>query len=381
MGFNSRQLSKIANIDMWLKYAEVKVLPQVLKENEVIHYLGQGAVRGQSEFIALTDERFMFLTKNKGKVSYSSLNLDRITDYKKKFSPKGELIIINIDKVMLDILAESAELEKIMAKLEELKPIEREEPAGIPDINNDNSVTVTVKAGAAPVVKAGGGNSGAAGGLEQLFCAYSEAGDGEAFFLQNDYTLGLNLRGRAWMKMGAAIGYDGTVKFRREGIAEKGIGNMLKKAVTGEGALLTKCEGFGRVFLGDYGKKVLIVKLDDEAITVNGSDVLAFEDSIKYDIVMMKRIAEMTSGGLFNVRLQGSGYVAITCHGTPVVMKVSPGRPVMTDPHATVAWSGNLNTSLKLDMSIGTFIGRASGETYQMSFEGNGFVVIQPFEE
>jgi uncharacterized protein (AIM24 family) len=32
-------------------------------------------------------------------------------------------------------------------------------------------------------------------------------------------------------------------------------------------------------------------------------------------------------------------------------------------------------------MAMKTLVGRASGETLQMRFEGDGFVIIQPFEE
>lgn len=34
-----------------------------------------------------------------------------------------------------------------------------------------------------------------------------------------------------------------------------------------------------------------------------------------------------------------------------------------------------------MDVSMRTFIGRGSGESVQMKFEGEGFVIIQPFEE
>jgi uncharacterized protein (AIM24 family) len=36
---------------------------------------------------------------------------------------------------------------------------------------------------------------------------------------------------------------------------------------------------------------------------------------------------------------------------------------------------------LKTDISLKTFVGRSSGESIQMAFTGEGFVVIQPFEE
>ena len=40
-----------------------------------------------------------------------------------------------------------------------------------------------------------------------------------------------------------------------------------------------------------------------------------------------------------------------------------------------------LVSSIKKDVSFKTFLGRGSGETFQMEFDGEGFVVIQPYEE
>ena len=62
-------------------------------------------------------------------------------------------------------------------------------------------------------------------------------------------------------------------------------------------------------------------------------------------------------------------------------LQVTSGNPVTTDPNATVAWSGNLQPKFKKDMSFKTFLGRGSGESIQMEFDGDGFVVIQPYEE
>lgn len=60
---------------------------------------------------------------------------------------------------------------------------------------------------------------------------------------------------------------------------------------------------------------------------------------------------------------------------------VTNDQPVFTDPNATVAWSGNLTPDIKTDISLKTFVGRSSGESVQMAFKGEGFVVIQPYEE
>lgn len=89
----------------------------------------------------------------------------------------------------------------------------------------------------------------------------------------------------------------------------------------------------------------------------------------------------MLAGGLFNIKLEGTGMVAITTHHDPITLTVSPDKPVITDPNATVAWSGTLAPEIKTDISFKTFLGRGSGESIQMKFEGDGFVVIQPYEE
>ena len=201
------------------------------------------------------------------------------------------------------------------------------------------------------------------------------------FELERDRLLEVNLEGKVWTKMGSMVAYLGDIKFTREGVMEHGIGKMLKKAVTGEGVSLTKAEGAGKLYLADNGKKISVINLDNQSIFVNGNDLLAFEESIRWDIKMLKKVAGLMAGGLFNVKLEGTGMIAITTHYDPLTLKVTPENPVFTDPNATVAWSGNLQPDLKTDVSLKTFVGRSSGESLQMAFKGEGFVVIQPFEE
>ncbi len=73
--------------------------------------------------------------------------------------------------------------------------------------------------------------------------------------------------------------------------------------------------------------------------------------------------------------------VAITSFGEPVTLRVTPDKPVITDPNATIAWSGNLVPELRTDITLKTFIGRGGGESLQSVYTGEGFVVIQPCEE
>ncbi|HIE31017.1 MAG TPA: AIM24 family protein [Methanosarcinales archaeon] len=207
-----------------------------------------------------------------------------------------------------------------------------------------------------------------------------DLGEG-TFELERDRLLEINLDGRVWTKKGSMVAYAGDVKFTREGVMEHGLGKMVKKAVTGEGVSLTKIEGTGKVYLADEGKKVSIINLDNQSIYVNGNDLIAFEETIKWDIKLLKKVAGIMAGGLFNVKLEGTGMVAITTHYDPLTLKVTPDQPVFTDPNATVAWSGNLSPDIKTDVSLKTLVGRGSGESLQMAFRGEGFVVVQPYEE
>lgn len=203
----------------------------------------------------------------------------------------------------------------------------------------------------------------------------------EPFELENPYLLEVNLNGRVWAKLGSMIGYVGDIKFEREGMLEGGLAKMFKKAVTGEANPFMKAEGNGRVYFADSGKKVRVLYLQDEMLYVNGNNVLAFQDSIGWDIKMMRRVAGIAAGGLFNLQLRGTGAIAITTHFDPITLAVTPENPVYTDPNATIAWSSSLQPEIKTDISLKTFFGRGSGESFQLAFRGQGWVVLQPYEE
>lgn len=204
---------------------------------------------------------------------------------------------------------------------------------------------------------------------------------GDVFELESSKMLEIHVSQRVWTKLGAAIAYRGALKFVREGMLEGGLMKALVRATTGEMTPLAKVEGTGRLYVADAGKEITVLRLNNESINVSGNDLLAFEDSVSYEITMLRRVAGMMAGGLFSVRLSGTGMVAITTHGYPLTLRVTPDDPISTDPNATIAWSSNLSPELKTDISFKTLVGRGGGETFQMLFRGDGFVVVQPYEE
>ena len=219
--------------------------------------------------------------------------------------------------------------------------------------------------------------------LNEFLSASKEKDDSpDVFELESSHLLEVKLNGRVWAKAGSMVAYRGNVDFKRQGMMEQGLGTLLKKALSGEGMQLMKMEGNGRVYVADSGKKITLLRLAGESIFVNGNDVLAFQDGIENEITMMRRVAGMMSGGLFNVRLRGHGIVAITSHYEPLTLAVNAqSGPVFTDPNATVAWSGGLSPEVVANLSFGALLGRGSGESIQLKFKGEGWVVVQPYEE
>jgi len=214
--------------------------------------------------------------------------------------------------------------------------------------------------------------------VEATLGQFKETETSEPFALQGSKMLKVELSGETIQaKLGSMVAYQGDVKFEHAGSG--GLTRMAKKAVTGEGADLMKVSGSGEVFLADLAQEIQLVKLADESITVNGANLLAFEADIDWDIKKVEGVSGFMGGGLYNTHLSGSGYVALLSDGPPVLLELD-GTETFADPQAAITWSEGVKSSVKTDVNLKTFIGRGSGETVQMAFSGNGWVLIQPSE-
>ncbi|MFY1688810.1 AIM24 family protein [Plantactinospora sp. WMMB782] len=198
--------------------------------------------------------------------------------------------------------------------------------------------------------------------------------------LQNSKMLKIELNGEAMARVGSMVAYQGQVQF--QALGSGGLGKFLKQKLTGEGVPLMRISGRGDVFLADYAADVHIIDLEPgDALSINGSSVLAFDSTLQYDIKMVGGAGMMSSSGLFNCVFSGYGRIAITTKGTPVVLNVD--APTYVDPQAAVAWSASLQTGYHRaeQLGLGTLLGRRTGEAFTMSFAGQGFVIVQPSEE
>ncbi len=211
-----------------------------------------------------------------------------------------------------------------------------------------------------------------------LFQDFREKETQDPFSLLNKKMLRVDMRyGEVLAKAGSMVAYQGDVRFAKQ---SSGLGRMFKSAVSGEGVSMMTCSGQGDLFLADDNREVQIMYLQDDAISVNGNNVLAFSSSIQWDIHRIQARGAAMTGGLYNVALRGTGYVAVTTKGDPVALDVA-SSPTFGDAQAVVMWTNGVRMDVRVDTGgIGSMLRGGTGELLQMAFSGQGYVLVQPSE-
>ena len=156
--------------------------------------------------------------------------------------------------------------------------------------------------------------------MQSTLGEFQETQSEQPFALQNSKLLKVSLdQITIQAKAGSMVAYQGDVSFEHAGSG--GLSRMMKKAMTGEGTTLMKMSGTGEVFLADTAQDIHLIYLENDAITVNGANLLAFDAGIDWDIKRVEGVSGMMGGGLYNTALSGTGWVAIVSDGPPVLLE------------------------------------------------------------
>lgn len=216
--------------------------------------------------------------------------------------------------------------------------------------------------------------------IGSLFQEFTETTGQDPFTHQNKKMLKVHMGfGPINARVGSMVAYQGDVRFQNMGSG--GLNKMVKSKLTGEGVQMMHCEGSGELFLADFASEIQVFYLDNDMVSVNGANVLAFSASIEWDI---KRVnagkASMMAGGMFNVELRGTGYVAVTTKGDPVALDVA-GAATFADAQAVVLWTSGVSMDIRVDTGgLKSMLRGGTGELIQMAFGGQGHVLVQPSE-
>ena len=213
----------------------------------------------------------------------------------------------------------------------------------------------------------------------ELFQTARETQADRPFALQNSKMLKVTIpNGTVMARAGSMVAYQGQIGFENTGSG--GIGKMFKAAATGEGVPLMRCSGQGELFLADRASEIQVLYLENDMISVNGASILAFSEGIQWDINRIAAKGAMMTGGLYNVSLRGTGFVAVTTKGQSVALDVA-SAPTFADAQAVVLWTAGVTMDVKIDTGgIKSMLRGGSGETFQMAFGGQGVVIVQPSE-
>ncbi len=165
---------------------------------------------------------------------------------------------------------------------------------------------------------------------------------------------------------------------------------QLARRVTGENLPLMKVNmnGDSVTYYASYGQHVVIYHLEaGETISVESENILAFSRDCDYSVRFIG-VGILSQKGLATSTLTAKGndaYVAVLSDGNPIVLSnVFSRNTISVDPDAVICWIGNGHCDPKVtaDVSWKTFIGQASGESYQFEWSGNCpvTIILQPSE-
>ncbi|MDQ8702054.1 AIM24 family protein [Streptomyces sp. LHD-70] len=201
------------------------------------------------------------------------------------------------------------------------------------------------------------------------------------FRLQGSKVLAVSLTGdNVKAKNGSMVAYDGRMAFKKMSGGGEGIRGMVTRRLTGEQMTVMEVKGHGTCFFADRASEINLVHLQNDTLYVESSNVLCADGTLRTGTSFTGLRGASQGNGLFTTTIEGTGQAAIMSDGPAVVLRVSPQYPLTVDPGAYIAHQGNVSQSFQSGVNFRTFMGEGSGESFQIRFEGDGLVYVQPSE-
>ncbi|ARP72406.1 AIM24 family protein [Streptomyces pluripotens] len=199
--------------------------------------------------------------------------------------------------------------------------------------------------------------------------------------LQGSKVLAVDLAGDAVKaKNGSMVAYDGRMTFKRLSGGGEGLRGMVTRRITGERMAVMEVRGDGTCWFADRAAEINLIELRGDRLCVESSNLLAADAGLRTGTTFTGLRGASQGNGLFTTTVEGHGQAAITSDGPAVVLRVSPQYPLMVDPGAYIAHQGDVRQSFQSGVTFRTLFGEGGGEAFQIRFEGDGLVYVQPSE-
>ena len=201
------------------------------------------------------------------------------------------------------------------------------------------------------------------------------------FRLEGSRVLAVDLDGDAVRaKNGAMVAYDGEMTFKKLAGGGEGLRGLMTRRVTGEAMAVMEVRGRGTCWFADRATEINLVRLNGEKLYVEASNLLATEPGLRTGTTFTGLRGATQGNGLFTTTVEGAGQAAIMSDGPAIVLRVSAAYPLIVDPGAYVAHTGELRQQIQTAVGWRTVIGEGSGESFRIRFDGEGLVYVQPSE-
>lgn len=181
-------------------------------------------------------------------------------------------------------------------------------------------------------------------------------------------------------KNGSMVAYDGQMAFKKMSGGGEGMRGMVARRLTGEQMTVMEVKGQGTCYFADRASDINLVRLQGDKLHVEASNLLCTDGGLRTGTTFTGLRGASQGNGLFTTTVEGTGQAALMSDGPAVLLRVTPGMPLQVDPGAYIAHQGNLQQHFQTGVNFRTFMGESSGESFQIRFEGDGLVYVQPSE-
>jgi hypothetical protein len=184
------------------------------------------------------------------------------------------------------------------------------------------------------------------------------------FRIRDNGTVEIAFEGEVLVRRGTVASYGGRIAFTADP----------RLAGTRAEALL-RASGKGSIFLADRGRKPILVELDDEFFSAEGSRILAIGPTLSFryepihDFPRRRRVDVL--------KVFGKGGLVLSPARASFSIPVSAEFPLNVSSRDLVGWSGNLVPSVLPDRFLDEVMLPDSEDPPKIRFEGEGTVLTE----